>query len=580
VRILRAVLEADPRAQLAFERLRILLAEGEEWPVLVETLVARLAHETDGRRLVALHLELGRLYMERLVDPARAREELSAALAQDAASSEALALLADLEEREEHYAAAVDLLVRRAKLERSRPELGRILYRLAVLCGRHLGDTKRAIACLGRVQEIEPDRKDALELLADCYAKEWDWKGALGALQRLVSLEQQPHRRVTLLHRAAQIQEEGFKEPRHALSLLRAALEIDPLYLPAVEALARFFDRQSDVQSLRVLCDTTARRIRSTLLGGPRQVEGFRALHQIFSLRRAPDRAAIAAGVLDWADTVQPEERKALELLRTREQYPGAALADPSIDDLLFDARVPAGFRNLMRLAEEALRKSFRADVKQLGVQRADRVPKSGHAVREIANRAAADLGLRDFDFYIAPSLGKNAVLELTDPLSLCIGAELLEGAHELQLRFLVVRFFKMAQLHLALALRLPPEGLAALVAGVVRQFVPDLQPPNLDPAQVAAEAARAGKALSRRQFGEMNPFALECAAATVDLSQIAAGIAAAADRAGLLACGVPGPALTMLARMGQPEAASALARFAVGDEMPELRRIVGTSIG
>ena len=174
----------------------------------------------------------------------------------------------------------------------------------------------------------------------------------------------------------------------------------------------------------------------------------------------------------------------------------------------------------------------------------------------------------------------KTAVLELADPISICIGAELVEGAHELQLRFLLARFLKMSQMHLAVALRLPPDGLAAFVAGVVRQFMPDFQPLGIDPAQIAAEASRAQKVLPRKLYAELEPYALECAGPGSNPRAIAAGLAAAADRAGLLACGAPGPALSMLDRMGRSEAARALAVFSVSDELAELRRIVGTSIG
>ena len=48
----------------------------------------------------------------------------------------------------------------------------------------------------------------------------------------------------------------------------------------------------------------------------------------------------------------------------------------------------------------------------------------------------------------------------------------------------------------------------------------------------------------------------------------------------GLLACGAPGPALAMLERMELPNQARALSLFCAGDELPELRRILGTSIG
>jgi len=152
------------------------------------------------------------------------------------------------------------------------------------------------------------------------------------------------------------------------------------------------------------------------------------------------------------------------------------------------------------------------------------------------------------------------------------------QGASEHGLRFVTARAMKMAQLHLSLAMRLSPDALAALVAAFVRQSMPDFHAPDVDPAAVSAEAARLQRAVPRKLLAEINTFALECAG--VELRQISAGVAAAADRAGLLAAGVPGPALQMLEKMGLEAAARALAVFAVGDELPELRRIVGTSIG
>jgi tetratricopeptide (TPR) repeat protein len=491
-----------------------------------------------------------------------------------------LSLLAEIEEAEGTYAAAAELLLRRAKVERARPELGKLLLRLGGLYARHLDDPKRAIACLTRVLQIDPNHRDAIELLAESYAREWDWQNALGALRRWAALESDTHKKIAIIHRAARIEEEGLKQPREALALYRAALQLEPTNLEAVEALGQFFDRQSDTQSLRVLCDTTARRLRQGLAGGPRDAEAFRALARVFALRRAPDRMAIVAGALEWMGSIEPEERRALERLRTREQYPGSALADPALDEMLFDARAPAGFRNMMRVVEDSLMKTFRIDVKQLGLGRGDRLPRSGHAVRDIANRVAADLDVRDFEVYVSAALGSKATLELADPLSVCIGTGLTEGVHELSLRFLFARFFKMAQLRLALASRLAPEALAALTAGIVRQFVPDYQPTGVDPAAVGAEAVRMQKLLPRKLAGELHTFALECSTPSTQLPALSAGLAAAANRAGLLAIGAPGPALAMLERMGLSSEARELALFCVSDELAELRRMVGTSIG
>ena len=312
-------------------------------------------------------------------------------------------------------------------------------------------------------------------------------------------LEPDPHKRIAHLHRVAKIYEEGFKDARHALAALRDALEIDPLYLPSIGELAKFFDRQSDVQSMRVHLDRTSARIRQQLDANPQDPAPYHSLFKIFGWRRAPDRAAFAAGTLEWLGAADADEKAMLQKLTGRDNYPGSSLADPTLDETLFDARVPAGFRNLLRLLDEPLSKMFRADVKRLGVGRHEKLPSRGHALREVANKVASDLGIRDFDLYVTAAHPTALVVELTDPLSVVIGNKVVEGAHELELRFLLGRCFKMIQSHMALPMRLTPEDLGLLVGGIVRQFVPDFVPAGLRGAAGRRRGGRAWCASFRR---------------------------------------------------------------------------------
>jgi hypothetical protein len=222
----------------------------------------------------------------------------------------------------------------------------------------------------------------------------------------------------------------------------------------------------------------------------------------------------------------------------------------------------------------------YRADLKRLGVGKNEKLPTRGHAVRDIANRMATDLGLRDFDLYVAPQHPQALMVELTEPLSVVIGSKLLEGAHEQEVRFYLGRALKMMQAHLALPMRLSAEDLGVLVGAIVRQFVPDFVPAGFDEKLVAAEAARLSKLIPKKMQGELFPFAMECASPSLDLKQIAPALLDTANRAGLLACGLMGPSLTALKRLGDEAQVRALLRFAMGDEVAELRRQAGTSLG
>src|SRR6185503_19801891 len=238
---------------------------------------------------------------------------------------------ADLQFDDGQWADAAETLIRRARAEKSRTALKDIFFKLGIIYSEHLPDPKRAVASFTRVLQVTPDDIVALEHLSNLHVKEWEWQGALQATMRLAGLEPDPHKRVTHLHRVAKIYEDGFKDARHALAALRDALEIDPLYLPSIGELAKFFDRQSDVQSMRVHLDRTSARIRQLLDRDPYDVAAFRALVKILTWRRAPDRAAMAAGVLEWLGAADQEERAVLQKIAGRDGYPGSALGDPTL---------------------------------------------------------------------------------------------------------------------------------------------------------------------------------------------------------------------------------------------------------
>jgi tetratricopeptide (TPR) repeat protein len=577
---LRQSLAVDGRRRETFLRLERVLKELDDPGALTRLYAERLAVETDGTKLIDLHLRQAQLYRDRLGDRERARTELKSVLEQDPAHLEALEMLGNLHYDDAQWNEAAEVLIRRARIEKTRPAMKDIFYKLGLIYSQHTPDPKRAIASFQRVLKADPEDRSALEHLSNIFLKEWDWRGALETTQRLADLEQDKPKKVTHLHRMAKIFEEGFKDARNALQALRTALELDPMYLPSIGELAKFFDRQSDVQSMRVHLDRTIARVRQILERDPYDANAYKSLVKIFTWRRAPDRAAMAAGVLEWLGTLDAEEQGVLQKLQGRDGYPGSALGDPTLDEVLFDARIPAGFRHLFRLLEDSLRKLYGGDVKRLGIGRGDKAPAKGHGVRDLANRIAADLGVRDFDLYLTPTLPNGLLLEFTEPVSIVVGSKLVEGAHEIEVRFFLGRALKMAQAHMTLPMRLSPEDLGVLTAAIVRQFVPDFKVPNLDDKRVQAEAARVAKVIPKKMHAELLPFALECASESLDLLTIAPALVETANRAGLITIGAAGPALTALKRLGDEAQLRALLRFSVSDELGELRRSAGTSIG
>jgi len=138
----------------------------------------------------------------------------------------------------------------------------------------------------------------------------------------------------------------------------------------------------------------------------------------------------------------------------------------------------------------------------------------------------------------------------------------------------------RLVATHLDQLLAVPPADAGALLAGVVRQFVPDFHHPDLKDELVAVESERVAKLLPRKLKPELMPFAVECAGA-FDVAALHAAVRDGGNAVGLLACGdLPASLAAVVAGSGRtlatadlaahPEAL-ALLRFALSDDYDEL---------
>ena len=181
----------------------------------------------------------------------------------------------------------------------------------------------------------------------------------------------------------------------------------------------------------------------------------------------------------------------------------------------------------------------------------------------------AADLGVRAFDLYVSDTDPRALAVEPADPPAIVIGAGLVRQGRA-ALRFAAGWCLRLVETHFDLLLEHSPMEAAALLAGVVRRFVPDYEYPDLDDGALAAADARVGRALGKGRRTDLAPFASEIAGSFspnglfLDAQETAA-------RAGLLACGDLASALDLIAAAaGRP--ASSLSEVL---EIPVALRLV-----
>jgi tetratricopeptide (TPR) repeat protein len=591
---LRRVLVLDPRHDDALVRLRQLYTEQGRYEDLVQILLARVEHETDRARLVELHGALAALFRDFLADAERAKTHLRAVLARDPVNAAAVAALSDLAWEQGHWQEAADALIQRARLEKNPRVLKDVFYRLGTIYAEKLPDPRWALKSFERVLSIDPDDDGALEQLSRLAIETQDWRLALGATEKLIGIDTVPEAKIEHLHRVARIQQEGFREPKRAEDALKRALDVDPADPRTLDAITAFYGAQKDLTSLRVQMDRVAGSMRTRLKRDAHDATAYRVMSRALAARARAnvigsiEAARCAAELAHALGGAEDQERMlAAEALRTPTSARG--LGDLAVDDALFHPSIPSGFRQIFRLLHDTLAKRYAPELRRWGVGKADKLPRSGHPVKDIALAVAADLGIADVDVYVSQAQPTALGVELTDPLTLILGAHLAHAEKPPQLKFAVGRALKLAVSYMGVPARLTPEELGALLGGVIRQYDANYASPGISVGLVAEEQQRLGRLISKRLRDEVYPFASEVAGLEFDPRALWAGVQHTGNRAGLIASSSALAGLVVLLRIGNHKDIPStrgdvlieeFMRFAVSDEHAEVRRVLATGPG
>jgi Tfp pilus assembly protein PilF len=577
IALLRAVLAIDPGHEGAFEQLRTLLGESDDSTALAAALAARIAVAANPFEVTSLRLARAGLLAEKLADRAGARAELDAILGKQPEHARALVRLSDLLWEEQAWSDAGEIYLRRTAVERDPAALRESFLRLGHIYRDRVPDARRAITAYERVRGIEPDNRDALQALSDLYLAENDAKQALPVTERLVAIEPDAKKRIAyrvrlgdLLMRAGDLRRAGTE--------LRKTVDADPRNVAAVSTLAQLLERMRDPGGRRALLDHTAGLLRHDVERGELNVDTLRGLVALLTARDRPRAAAAAADLVAvlTAGAVTPRPGRSL-----------AALRQPELDDRSFPPGLPPGIRQIARLVGAHMRPSggeLAQNLARQGVGRGDRAGR-GEAPRPVFDSVGAELAAGDFDLFVKQAPGGGPVplrAEPGAPAGIIVGAPIVAmGAGAV--RFAAARTLRLAATHLDIILAVPPEEAAAIVIGIVRQFVPDFLHPAVRDALVEVEAGRAARLIPRKLKPTLAPFAIETAGA-FDVAGVHAAVRDGANAAGLLACAdLPAALSVVLAVSGMREQpltlsritahpeALALLRFAVSDAYDDL---------
>ncbi|AGC45805.1 hypothetical protein MYSTI_04513 [Myxococcus stipitatus DSM 14675] len=543
VALLEKALMAQPGHVEALELRGSLLLEAQQYAEAAAMLSQRVQQGGDPRTLAAFHLTLGGLYQTHLQDPTRATAHLMTVLSSQPRHIEALERLASIHAQARNWTGAVDCLHKLLQQDLPVESRARFTLDLARTYDEGLGDAAAATPLYRRAMELSPGDPALVDRLVTLYERARN----LPELAQMLEAQAQssasaadPKRAAALRIRVAELYAGPLSEPARATALYRQVVDSDGAHLAARSALAGLYARDTSSVPLAV------EEHRQILRQDPTRVDSLHALFKLWEGLRQLDKAFCVASVLQFLRSANEVELAFYTEGRTRlAQEAREALTSTDVDTVLLHPGVRGPLLEVLRAIGDQLEKVYPPSFDIVGVNPKTDKLKPDSAVYKAIRGVAQVFGVEEFDAY--QSRRGLAVLETTEPMSVCIGQDVVRRFNAREQKFLLGRA-AMGLLNKAAVLEKLSQGETAdLFGSAVRIHAP----------QFAAMGRRNDETVKqlRKAFSRKAIKALESPAmalgdvAKLELSPWLDALDSSADRAGLLITGDVSVGLGMVLR-------------------------------
>ncbi len=264
------MLEVDPEEMAALDKLIELYLRMEKWEELLGVYTRKADIVVDADEKKRIYVETGAVYEREVGDIEKAIDTYQRILEIDPDDMTALGRLDALYHASENWQELLSVLEREADLAGDPNEVISYRYRIAELWHHRLGDPVRAVDIYRDILEVTPDHEptlNALEsmvsagteavaaagVLEPVYRQMGEWAKLIAVHEVQIAHDEDPVRKVELLHQVAQLYEFQLDQARHAFDAYARALPFDnenEETLQSLERLAENLGLWNDVVGL------------------------------------------------------------------------------------------------------------------------------------------------------------------------------------------------------------------------------------------------------------------------------------------------------------------------------------------
>ncbi len=244
-------LEVDPQFVPALENLERIYGVRGQNRDLVDVLQRKVVALKDPEQTAATKLRIAQLYETNLNDAARAAQVYREIVDLDPTHLHALRGLARVYQVLERWAELVSVLEKQLEVVTTERERIEVLMHLATLHDEHFLKADLAAQRLEQVLEIDPSNEEAYFKLERNYRKLRQWPDLIGTYDRHIGATHDRKTKIELFGAIAQVYADETEDADRAIDAYKNIVDLDDQNVPALEALAKLYDKTGDaVQSI------------------------------------------------------------------------------------------------------------------------------------------------------------------------------------------------------------------------------------------------------------------------------------------------------------------------------------------
>ncbi len=249
-------LSLQPGLESSFKALTRIYSESRQYQKLIELYEQAADRAGDVDLLFAYLFKIGALYEDAVGKPDLAVQVYLRILKRSPTHLGAIHALQRAADSAGAYREQVDALKRETDQTKDKTRIIGLLQRAAEVLDEKVGDTESALVYYNRVLDLDPDYAPTLAGLGRLYHRTGRWEELLRIYEQELKIAEQNDARVALLTKMGDLAVQQLGSISSAVKYYERAIEVDPKYVPALQALHLLLRQKGDFDTLVKVMET------------------------------------------------------------------------------------------------------------------------------------------------------------------------------------------------------------------------------------------------------------------------------------------------------------------------------------